>query len=319
MAPDGAQRRIDGPRGGERVFVHAPRAQVRITASGADERTVLHVEAAIARAATFQDGVMSREQLLAAGLGRGAIRHRLDTGEFTRLFRGVFAIGRIAVSPRGWARAALLAVGPDAVLSHRSAAFVWGLADPPPTVHVSVPGRRLRPRPNLAPHTVALYLPNEVRNRDGLRVTSPLRTLRDLRRDDDLERLAAEAHLKRLAEPRELAALVPGHAPTRSKLERAMRRIVNAAGLPQPLVNHHVAGRECDFVWPRERVVAETDGWGAHGDRRSFEDDRARDAALAALGYIVVRFTWRQLVERPLLVAARLAQVLAVRVAAVPG
>jgi hypothetical protein len=318
MAGDRAERRIEVARGGESTVLHAGGAQLRVAAPGEDECTVLHVDAQIARVATVQDGLMSRAQLADVGLGRGAIRHRLETGEFTRLFRGVFAIGRTAVSPRGWARAALLAVGPDAVLSHRSAAFVWGLADPPPTVHVSVAGRRLRPRPGLTPHTVVPYLPDEVRIRDGLRVTSPLRTLRDLRHDDDLERLAAEAHLARLAPADALGALVPNHAPTRSTLERAMRRIVDQAGLPQPLVNHHVAGRECDFVWPRERVIAETDGWHVHGSRRSFEDDRARDAALAALGYVVVRFTWRQLERRPLLVAARLAQVLAVRVA-VPG
>jgi very-short-patch-repair endonuclease len=68
-----------------------------------------------------------------------------------------------------------------------------------------------------------------------------------------------------------------------------------------------------DFLWPREKVVVETDGWAAHGHRRAFESDRARDAELQASGYLVVRFTWRQISDAPLLVAARLAQVLAVR------
>lgn len=158
-----------------------------------------------------------------------------------------------------------------------------------------------------------------MRSRDGLRVTSPLRTLGDLRRADDIERLTAEAQVLRLVTPADVAHVVPDPAPTRSEFERAFRSLLHRAGLPQPLVNHYVAAHECDFVWLRERVIVETDGWGSHGNREAFEDDRDRDADLAALGWVVVRVTWRTLVTEPILVAARLARTLAARNAVVPG
>jgi very-short-patch-repair endonuclease len=65
-----------------------------------------------------------------------------------------------------------------------------------------------------------------------------------------------------------------------------------------------------DALWPELRVIVECDGWGAHGHRAAFDRDRARDARLAALGHVVLRFTWRQLTRDPLLVAARLSAVL---------
>ena len=71
---------------------------------------------------------------------------------------------------------------------------------------------------------------------------------------------------------------------------------------------------ECDFVWPEHRVIVETDGWESHGNRVAFERDKARDADLAARGWVVLRFTWRQVVDSPMLVIARLAQTLAQRV-----
>jgi very-short-patch-repair endonuclease len=86
---------------------------------------------------------------------------------------------------------------------------------------------------------------------------------------------------------------------------------VRRAGLPAPNVNATVGPHEVDFLWPAERVIVETDGWATHGTRRAFEDDRAKDATLQAAGYLVIRFTWAQIQDEPLKVAARLAQVLA--------
>jgi very-short-patch-repair endonuclease len=81
-------------------------------------------------------------------------------------------------------------------------------------------------------------------------------------------------------------------------------------------VNQRVLGHEVDFHWPEQRLVVETDGWRVHGRRRAFEDDRARDARLHAAGWIVLRFTWRQVIRETLLVTVRIAQVLALRDAA---
>jgi very-short-patch-repair endonuclease len=70
-------------------------------------------------------------------------------------------------------------------------------------------------------------------------------------------------------------------------------------------------GYELDFCWPDHRLVVEVDGYRVHGHRTAFERDRARDAALVAAGYRVIRLTWRQLTEQPLLVVANLARALA--------
>jgi very-short-patch-repair endonuclease len=265
--------------------------------------------------ATAQQGVISRRQLLDAGWNGSAIDRRVAAGRLIVLFRGVYAVGHAAVTPRGWCRAALLAVGPDAVLSHRSAAYLWALLDPPDAVHVTVP-RKLRSRPGLVIHHAALE-PHDTAIRDGLPLTSAVRTLHDLR-NDRLHGIARrEAQIAGLIPPQTRGAVTA--LPTRSELERALLRIVDAAGLPRPLVNHRVHGHTLDFAWPAHRLVVETDGHHAHGDRDSFERDRARDADLAAHGWTVIRFTWRQLTRQPLRVAARLAAAITARAPGAPG
>jgi very-short-patch-repair endonuclease len=133
----------------------------------------------------------------------------------------------------------------------------------------------------------------------------------------------------RLTDPaalRAVAARTPGHhgiaallaaigdpaatAPTRSELERRMLRLIRDAGLPAALVDGAIEGHRADFAWPAQRVIAEVDGWSAHGHRAAFERDRARDAEHAVAGWTVVRFTARQVRERPLQVAAQLAVLL---------
>jgi very-short-patch-repair endonuclease len=308
----GGQQRADGPRGREFVVDHPDRR--------------------VARVAARQGGAISRPQLVSLGVTRRAIERRIESGRLTCVHRGVYAVGHAALSPRGELFAALLAIGPDAVLSHRTAAWMWQLADRPPAVELSIPGRRLRPRPGLAPHSVAPYLTSEVRRRDGLPLTAPLRTITDLAATADqatLERAIREARVLGLVTDRELERAARGRLarlldtrgtqPTRSRLERAMLRLAERAGLPRPATNVRVGPYLVDFLWPRQRVIVETDGWAAHGHRAAFEADRARDAALQALGYVVVRFTWRQLTDEPALVAARLAATLAAREPGAPG
>jgi Transcriptional regulator, AbiEi antitoxin len=123
----------------------------------------VHSERRIARLAATQDGLASRGQLRSLGLSAKSTDHRVAIGRYIVIFRGVYAIGHAAISPRGWGRAALLAVGGDAVLSHRTAAYLWGLTNPPPTVHLTV-RRKLKPRPGLTPHTADLAR-GEVRRR----------------------------------------------------------------------------------------------------------------------------------------------------------
>jgi len=107
-----------------------------------------------------------------------------------------------------------------------------------------------------------------------------------------------------------LTSLDPSSKLTRSELERRLLQLVAESDMPRPEVNATLIleGRvvEVDFLWRRERLVVETDGWETHRTRQAFERDRAKDALLARAGYRVVRFTWRQLAREPDLVRATL-------------
>jgi len=196
-------------------------------------------------------------------------------------------------------------------------------------------GRTPRTRPGIVVHRIAAAPPLIVVR--GVPATTAARTLLDvacLAGPTRLGRLVDEALVRRLTSEAELARTCAEHrgrrgvavlaavlgsgraAPARSELERRLLAAVTAAELPRPLVNRLVAGHEVDFAWPLQRVIVETDGMAAHGHRRALERDHARDAALAAHGWLVLRFTWRQVVGSPAAVAARIAEVLAVRAAA---
>jgi very-short-patch-repair endonuclease len=228
--------------------------------------------------------------------------------------------------------AALLSLN-DAVLSHRSAAAVWGVVPPDAAaVHVTVTGHP-RPRPGITLHRVASLHPADVRTRSNLRLTSPARTLIDFAAQaggEELDQAFGEARAKRLVTDSALeaalrrapanhpgAAIVrrrlhgdPGSTYTRSKAERRVRRLMRAAELPQPLVGVPLNGFTVDFLWPDQRLILEVDGHGTHGDRLAFERDRRRDQVHVAAGYTVIRVTWHQLCEESMAVVARIAQAL---------
>jgi very-short-patch-repair endonuclease len=164
--------------------------------------------------------------------------------------------------------------------------------------------------------------------RDGLRLTTPARTIADLSSSVPavaLQRLIEDAQLARLATRAQLeaygrgrpalrAALAAHDEPrlTRSEAERRLLELVRAAGLPAPRTNVRIQGMEVDMLWPAERLVVEVDGYEHHGPRPAFERDRRRDGRLLAAGYRVLRVTWRQIVDEPERVIAVLAASLAV-------
>jgi very-short-patch-repair endonuclease len=294
-------------------------------------------EREVARIAAIQKGFATREQLLAAGLGRGAIVHRLGTGRLRERYRGVYLVDRARVEPLGEEMAAVLHFGGYAVLTHRSAAFVWELLrTAPPFLTLTMVGKHGRPRHGLRLHRLPLDR-REIRVRDGLPVTSPARTLLDLAGemdDAELEEGVAVARQRRFASADEvrvaisrtpgrkgasrLARLLDAGAAsgfTRSTAERRMRELLRAAELPQPQANAPLLGYVADFLWAEHRLVVEVDGYQFHSDRGAFERDRRRDQVFAAAGYTVVRVTWAQLSNEPLAVVARIAQALAARAA----
>jgi very-short-patch-repair endonuclease len=226
--------------------------------------------------------------------------------------------------------AATLACGPDAALSHAAAGALWELRRSAAVlIDVTVPATARRKHPGLRVHT-ARGLHAEVTMHVGIPATTPARTILDLAatlQRRPLERVLDSAENARLTDVASLAALARAHAGhrgagkllatltthapgttlTRSGLEELFLAICRANGLPQPKVNHDLAGHERDFVFPAQRLVVEVDSWTYHRSRRAFETDRYRDAALLLAGYRTLRVTDTQLEHDPAGVAATVA------------
>jgi very-short-patch-repair endonuclease len=316
------------------------RGKLHARGSGGDERAVIDAEATdrvIAAIGGRQCGVVSRAQLLAAGIARGAIERRVRAGRLHSVHRGVYLVGHRVMANHAREMAALLACGAGAVVSHLSAAHLLQLlpypANPRP-VDVTVVGRQPTRRRGIKVHRVRVLDQRDIRV-GRVPATNAARTLLDLAAvlgTSRLERALAEAQVRRLVTERDLEDqlernprrpgtralrrlldLDGGPAFTRSEAERRLLRLVRAAELPTPRVNSRLGRYEVDFLWPEQRLVVEVDSFRFHSPRPRFERDRARDAALAAAGYTVIRVTWRQLVDAPEAVAARVAAALAVR------
>jgi very-short-patch-repair endonuclease len=275
----------------------------------------LAADGVIADLAARQHGVVSRRQLLAAGMGSRAVERRIESGRLHPLHRGVYAVGHRAVSERGWWMAATLATG--GVISHRSAGALWGIR--PWGGRIEVTTRwDARSRPGLLVHRAVLAA-DEITTCDGIPVTTPARTQLDLAgvlQRHQMQAAINEAERQRLEGPqterhptkrgtatlRRLAP--PTH--TRSDLEAAFHTFLNDRRFPTPQTNVLIEGDEVDFAWPASKLVIELDSWEYHRTRADFEADRRRDRRLAAAGWTVLRVTWEDLRE-PGRLAAELA------------
>jgi predicted transcriptional regulator of viral defense system len=288
---------------------------------------------AIAALAGRQHGVVSRAQLAELGIRAGAIKHRTSVGRLHPLHRGVYAVGHRALRREAWWMAAVLAAGPGAALSYRSAAELWGIRNGSRTrVEVSVPRHR-RSTTRLEVHVVDMQ-PDEVTLYRGIQVTTPARTLLDLAAvitEQHLNAAFQEAEVRRLTSPTSLDALVARYAgrqgtraiqqvltqhhdrgrtiPT-SLLERRFLALLDAHGLPRPEINHISPNGELDATWHEQRLVVECDSFATHGTREAFERDRAKDRALQVAGWRVTRVTWRQLIDDGDVVARQIAALL---------
>ena len=290
------------------------------------------VDAAIAALADRQHGIVSRDQLAALGLGRGTIDHRLKCGRLHFLHRGVFAVGHNVISREARWLAAVLAVGPGSALSHQSAAALWGIRGTARgRIDVTIPVTR-RPRIKIHIHEATLA-PDELTTTHNIPTTTPARTLLDLATvvsPQTLERAINEAEVLRLTSATSLSELVGRHhrrpgtpaiqrilnagfvgaTVTRNDMEDRFFALLDEAGLLRPEVNAQLEidtiWIEPDFMWRSARLIVELDGYETHGTRAAFESDRARDRALQAAGWRVVRVTWRQLHEQPAAVVAEL-------------
>jgi hypothetical protein len=263
-------------------------------------------DARIAIVAGRQHGVVTVEQLRDAGIDKYGVRDRVGAGRLHRLHRGVYAVGHRSLSWRGRWLAAVLAAGDGAVLSHLSATQLWRFLRPEEgPIHVTVAAAVHRtPRPGLVIHRSRTLIPSHITRRHGIAVTTPARTIEDVRG-------TIEPRLfRRALRQAELAGFRVPHLSatkrTRSDLELLFLALCDAHGLPRPLVNQRLAGRTVDFHWPGHQLVVETDSWSYHRGSVAFEDDHARDLALHALGIEVRRYTGDQLEAAPDAVAADL-------------
>jgi very-short-patch-repair endonuclease len=278
-----------------------------------------HCDRRLAELADAQHGVVATWQLSELGLDKHAVHHRATVGRLHRIYRGIYAVGRRKLTPQGHWMAAVLAYGPDAVASHRTAGAVWGISSNSWKPDVTTPQPK-RSRPQTRAH-VARLRSDEVVVCNGIPVTTVVRTILDLASvldQDRLEHVIEEAdrrelldlqalqraiartpHRRGIRRLREVLAGYRGPADTRSKHERTLRRLVREAGLPEPQWNVLVAGILVDAVWHQWRLVVEIDSRAYHTSPRAFERDRVRDAQLQMVGYRVIRITEKRLYGDP--------------------
>lgn len=287
------------------------------------------------RLADRQHGVVTRAQLLSLGMGARSIEHRLANGRLHPLMRGVYAVGRPSVGKRGWWMAAVLACGPEALLSHRSAAALWGIRRERTAevrqrdVHVVVPRGNSKLRPGVRAHRRHGHAAPGKREVDGIPVTNPVATLIDLAADlpdGQLEAAVNEADHLRLVDPERLRDEIgvlprwrgsnrlrrlldkPTITLTTTELERLFLPLALKAGLPSPLTQAWLDGYRVDFYWPDLGIVVETDSLRYHRTPFKQANDKRRDNAHAGSGLTTLRFTHGQIVHEPAYVLKTLAQ-----------
>jgi very-short-patch-repair endonuclease len=242
------------------------------------------------------------------------IKTRIAAGHLHRIYRGVYAVGHTKLTARGQWTAAVLACGPDAVLSHTDAAALHGLLGPPSgAIHVTAPTRH---------HIDGIHCHlgrRDVTEIAGIPVTTLEWALLDIGGQPEFDAAFKQAQHQDRLNLRRLHAIVarhPGHRGvvalrgaladltdepgwTQSELERRFIKLCRAHHLPLPLTNQYVEGELVDAYWPDHGLIVEVDGWRTHKTRAAFERDRLRDAKLVAAGYRVLRFTSRRIKDDP--------------------
>lgn len=284
-----------------------------------------------------QDGLITRQQAVECGLTRAAIAHRVSTGTWIRVLPEVYRAATHAETPRSRVRAAMLWLGPGAVLVGVAAAWWWELTEEPPTtVGVAVPTiRRVRSRPGVAVERRDVAL-SDVSEHEGLPVTTRARTVVDAtatlprktggalmdralaRRRVTLDSLRAAYRraMGRRGTARVAALLVLAAGGARSEAERRLHAVLRSAGIVGWIADHRIVlpawgPAVADIAFPAQRLVIEVDGWAFHRDLAAFRRDAQRQNALVVAGWTVVRVTWHDIVGDPDTVIATIRRVVA--------
>jgi len=294
----------------------------------AQRRSDAPIQRVLVDLARPQFGVLTRAQLRAAGLSDSAIDRWARIGRLQRLHLGVYAVGHDVLTTEGRRIAAVFACGLRAGLSFTDGGAVWGMCRSRGSrFHVTVPRGDAVPGLHGSIHVHLTTKPFEVVMREGIPVTTPAQTLRDLASvlgDEDVEEAVDAAIELGLYDQRAIDAVCgrgrPGSARLRrviatrhpeahaskSGWERRMLRLLEAHALPRAEVNPWLVDLALspDLLWREAKVVVEWDSWQHHRTRGRFEDDRRKTVVLQSAGYTVLRFTWRHTIERPEWVAA---------------
>jgi hypothetical protein len=287
---------------------------------------------AVTRLAARQHDLVTSTQLRRAGLTKDALHRWLRGGHVHRVHRGVYLVGATRLGERGRIHAAVLACGPGAVVSHRSAAFLLGIGGRlPRVIDVIVPRQRGRRLDGIRFHDVPYPAAHELVLVDGILCTSPARTIVDLagtyggKEMRETVGRAASAKvldlaaidailaggpsrrgapcLRRVVEDWREVAATANFEDARSLFEVKLLPLIAAAGLPMPRVNAPVETAErileVDLLWEPERFVVEADSRRHHAIEAAFERDHRRDRELLAARYGFLRVTWREAEREP--------------------
>jgi very-short-patch-repair endonuclease len=277
---------------------------------------------AASQIAAGQKTLATTEQLVACGLSDDAVAYRLKTGRLHVVFRGVYSMGCGELPPLALELAALLACGERSFISHRSAAFVWGLLKtPPPQVEVTVVRRCCKSRAGLKVHRIQAIDRAEIDRHEGVWISTPARAVLEMASSasvDDLAEVINEGQGLRILTPQALEAVrrrnrgrrgmarlaqVIGDEDamtiTRSRAERAFLKLIRDARLPAPQVNQRLGRYEPDFMWREQRLIVELDSYRFHGGPGGFHNDHEKDLVYRDAGFDVVRPTRNHVVHEP--------------------
>jgi very-short-patch-repair endonuclease len=268
------------------------------------------VEEQLARIASATHGVVTRAQLLRAGISTAEIDQRLRVGALLPEHRGVYRVGHRAPSVEARYLAAVRACGDGALLSGRAAGHLLGLlGGPVPPPEVTAPTERRVDR--VITHRSRAHDRRDASVWRGVPVTSVARTLVDLAAAlavDELARACHEAGIRHGSTPpqveavlarrptsagaQKLRAILRGdERVTLSALERRFLDLLRVAGLPLPQTNRLVGARRVDCYWPEHRLTVELDGYRYHSSRHAWEQDRRREREARARGDEFRRYT----------------------------
>jgi very-short-patch-repair endonuclease len=288
------------------------------------------VEGVVGRIASTSHGVVTRAELLRAGVTDAEIKQRLRTGGLLREHRAVYRVGHRAPSLEAQYLAAVRACGAGALLSGRAAAHLLGLlkGSPPPPEAIAPTERRVK---GVRVRRARRSELGDAMTWRAIPMTTVPRTLVDLAAVltvDDLARACHEAGVRYGTTPAQVEAVLarrpssPSAAKLRrilhgdvrvtlSKLEARFLVHLRTAGLALPETNRPAGGRRVDCRWPERRLTVELDGYRYHHSRHAWEQDRRREREARARGDEFRRYTYGDVFEHPRFMLTELAALLA--------